>query len=204
MLTYSSNLPQSRQRCQSSHLRLPDDPMVDAVNRKFHDWQFIQDHVVRGAGPTAVQSKLGYLLSGPLQLPQQVMTTNLHVAIFHCTSQYPGEDMRLWNSDSLNTTTNHLDNTFNIWTLVCSDGTHSLRFPWKESHPLLSSNLSVCSWWTRSMAHRLARTPELLKQYGTIIAEQERKSFIEWVPEADRTSCVHYIPGRSHPLPLYG
>ena len=29
-------------------------------------WHFEQDHVVRGNGPTAVQSKLGYLLSGPL------------------------------------------------------------------------------------------------------------------------------------------
>ena len=27
---------------------------------------FVQDHIVRGQGPTAQQSKLGYLLSGPL------------------------------------------------------------------------------------------------------------------------------------------
>ena len=29
-------------------------------------WTFVQDHIVRGDGPTAQQSKLGYLLSGPL------------------------------------------------------------------------------------------------------------------------------------------
>jgi len=29
-------------------------------------WIFVQDHIIRGTGPTAVQSKLGYLLSGPL------------------------------------------------------------------------------------------------------------------------------------------
>jgi len=29
-------------------------------------WIFIQDHVIHGDGPTAVQSRLGYLLSGPL------------------------------------------------------------------------------------------------------------------------------------------
>ena len=29
-------------------------------------WSFIQDHIVRGEGPTAQQSKLGYLLSGPV------------------------------------------------------------------------------------------------------------------------------------------
>ena len=29
-------------------------------------WHFIQDNIVRGDGPTAVQSHLGYILSGPL------------------------------------------------------------------------------------------------------------------------------------------
>ena len=32
-----------------------------------HYWSFVQDHIVRGNGPTAQQSKLGYLLSGPLR-----------------------------------------------------------------------------------------------------------------------------------------
>ena len=31
-----------------------------------HYWDFIEDHIIRGNGPTAMQSKLGYLLSGPL------------------------------------------------------------------------------------------------------------------------------------------
>ena len=31
-----------------------------------HYWSFVQDHIVRGEGPTAQKSKLGYLLSGPL------------------------------------------------------------------------------------------------------------------------------------------
>ena len=33
-------------------------------------WNFIGDHVVRGDGPTAVSSRLGYVLSGPLSVPQ--------------------------------------------------------------------------------------------------------------------------------------
>ena len=31
-----------------------------------HYWKIVEDHIVRGDGPTAVQSKLGYLLSAPL------------------------------------------------------------------------------------------------------------------------------------------
>ena len=32
---------------------------------------------MRGDGPTAVKSRLGYLLSGPLSVPQSIETTNL-------------------------------------------------------------------------------------------------------------------------------
>jgi len=48
------------------------------------------------------------------------------------------------------------------------------------------------------MVHQLAKTPELLRQYSTIIAEHERKGFIEWVPKGGCTSCTHYIP--HHPV----
>ena len=36
-------------------------------------WDIVGDHVIRGNGPTAVDSKLGYLLSGPIQNPLQPM-----------------------------------------------------------------------------------------------------------------------------------
>jgi hypothetical protein len=29
-----------------------------------HYWDFVEEHIIRGNGPTAIQSKLGYLLSG--------------------------------------------------------------------------------------------------------------------------------------------
>ena len=50
-------------------------------------WQFIQDHVVRGDGPTAVQSRLGYLLSGLLPLPKLTSTTSLHISFLSCTTE---------------------------------------------------------------------------------------------------------------------
>ena len=44
-------------------------------------WHFVGDHVIRGNGPTAVQSKLGYLLSGPIPSATHVSTTLVH--LFH-------------------------------------------------------------------------------------------------------------------------
>jgi len=48
-------------------------------------WHFVQDKIVRGNGPTAVNSWLGYLLSGPLPLPQPVTSTSLYLTILSCT-----------------------------------------------------------------------------------------------------------------------
>ena len=78
------------------------------------------------------------------------------------------------------------------------DGGYSLRFPWKEGHQPLPSNYTVCSRRTRSLAHRLAKTPELMKHYGKIIDEQERRGFIEKVDDHDHKKNVHYIP--HHPV----
>ena len=40
-------------------------------------WSFVQDHIVRGNGPTAVESRLGYLLSGPLSTCPQNPTASI-------------------------------------------------------------------------------------------------------------------------------
>ena len=50
-----------------------------------HYWDLVGDHIVRGAGPTAMSSKLGYLLSGPTLLPQPVSTSanSLHIITGH-------------------------------------------------------------------------------------------------------------------------
>ena len=45
-----------------------------------HYWDIVEDVVIRGNGPTAVGSKLGYLLSGPLTRTHSGATINsLHV-----------------------------------------------------------------------------------------------------------------------------
>ena len=127
-------------------------------------WQFVQDNIVRGDGPTAVQSHLGYLLSIPLPLSHPVETTNLHIAILP-SSVTEGTDV-FWESESVgNTPTGEaLDNARYMRTHIATqpDGSYSLCFLWKESHPLLPSNYTVCSRCTRSLAPRLPKTPGLL------------------------------------------
>jgi len=41
------------------------------------------------------------------------------------------------------------------------NGSYSLKFPWKENHPPLPTNYNVCNRRMRSLARRLAQTPDL-------------------------------------------
>ena len=72
------------------------------------------------------------------------------------------------------------------------DGALSLKFPWKEDHPSLPSNFSICAKCARSLDQWPAKTPELLHMYGQIISDQ---GFIEKVDKIT-TFKVHYIPHR--------
>ena len=53
-----------------------------------HYWDIVQDHIIRGNGPTAMQSKLGYLLSGRVTSTTNTINPNcptnmLNVLLFH-------------------------------------------------------------------------------------------------------------------------
>ena len=78
-----------------------------------------------------------------------------------------------------------------------ADGSYVVRFPWKENHPFLPSNLAICDRQTRALARRLSRQPGLLQLYGSIIADQEQRNFIERAPSQDNGG-IHYIP--HHPV----
>ena len=167
-------------------------------------WQFIQDRIVRGDGPTAVESRLGYLLSGPLPFPQLVYTTCSQVQTFTCITEDTDCDY-FWRVESMGTTPvkentdadflqQYLDNNITLQ----PNGTYCLKFPWKTGHPVLPSNYTVCAKRTRSMIYRLAKTPYLLRIYSNIIEEQEKKGFIERIDTSNTSQSVHYIS--HHPV----
>ena len=167
-------------------------------------WSFVQDHIVRGDGPTAVQSKLGYLLSGPLSTSHQGSTAGLlQVSALCCTEVSNIE--KFWNVEAAGITQLKEDpdkqflRSYMQSSIICqSDGSYNLRFPWKEDHPPLPSNFNVCEKRLRSLVRRLAHTPDILQAYGDIISEQETRGFIERVQTTSTTDCTHYIP--HHPV----
>ena len=168
-----------------------------------HYWQVVGNHIVRGKGPTAMQSKLGYLLSGPLS--QQIQSTN--TSVFHIQTldlsniaDCPELPIDAGSVQPMTTPELFMDTYQRDCISRDKDGSYIARFPWKPDHPTLTPNLTVCERQTRALAKKLGRQPELLQLYGNIINEQQRRNFIEPVSPSDTQNNrgVHYIP--HHPV----
>ena len=178
-----------------------------------HYWEIVGNHIVRGEGPTAMQSKLGYLLSGPLQRQTQSSNTSvLHAyptQILDASSIANLPELCIDNQSSDNVTSQQLpvplsDSFIDTFQRHCisrdRDGSYVVRFPWKTNHPILSPNLVICERQARALARKLGRQPNLLQLYGNIINEQEQRNFIERVSSTDlpNSKRIHYIP--HHPV----
>jgi hypothetical protein len=170
-------------------------------------WDIVEDEVIRGPGPTAVASKLGYLLSGPLRTPSK--PSNTLVNLLQTITSTKGTELdleRFWSLESMGitppTTTgkqhDFLRNYIHYSISRNTNGSYTAKFPWKDDTPTLPDNYLAFERRTRAMVHRLAATPDLLKCYGDIIEEQTRRGFIEKVEESEPTNKIHYIP--HHPI----
>lgn len=124
-------------------------------------WTFVEDKIVRGDGPTAQQSKLGYLLSGPVSSPASQSNTmsSLHVATMSITTTEESDLDRFWSIEEAGTTQTSpkkQDIAFiQHYQTTCisqaTDGTYTAKFPWKPDHPPLPSNFEICQKHTRHL-----------------------------------------------------
>ncbi|XP_070535064.1 uncharacterized protein [Ptychodera flava] len=133
-------------------------------------YSFVGDHVIRGQGPTAVSSKLGYLLSGPLSHPN---SSSLPTStVMHVATHTSGENSLLqnfWNVESIGITDDHVSQqevTYDSYTknkLRSENNRYVAKLPWRQDHPALPTNRNVCEKRTRTMVQRL--TPEIRQVY---------------------------------------
>ena len=160
-------------------------------------WHIGQDRAIQGNGHTAVESKIGYLLSGPLSPHSNVDTVEaLQVGI--TALQEASDTKQFWNVEFTGTipkSTASLTNNQQIADYINSSIRHQAdgSYVVKYNHPYLPPNRGICEKRTRSLARKLAQTPELLKIYGNIIAERLTHGFIEKVAESDVPLQSHFI-----------
>ena len=167
-----------------------------------HYWYVVEDEVIKGLGPTAVKSKIGYLLSGPNPTVRQtstLSTTILHAMMGSAEDEF--EFRRFWELEfigiqpSQNDDASEFLHQYQNSSISLKDGKYHAKLPWKADQPFLPFNAGIAQKRTRSIVQRMANDPEKLEMYNNVIVNQEKQGFIEKVenPNTNTITC-HYIP----------
>ena len=184
------------QDLQLAHTASTDDRFpVDILIGADSYWSIVGDTNIHGKGPTAVNSFVGYLVSGPLS---DTVTTS-QISSYQISAVQCDEIDRLWSLEAIGI---HPDNenadstaSYQAESISFENNQYTARLPWKKEHSDLPSNYSICQRRTRHTVKSLLKKPQLLQLYGKIIRDQLAAGFIEKVPRAtENPKGCHYIP----------
>ncbi|XP_053374153.1 uncharacterized protein LOC123529978 [Mercenaria mercenaria] len=175
-----------------------------------HYWDIVQDTVVRGDGPTAIQSGIGYLLSGPLSTENQIQPSPFPLSMLNVMTMHVQEEVnleRFWEVESLGVEQKSVHQGYEEYIkqyqntgISYENGKYIAKLPWKENHPILPSNELISRRRTVSVVNRLRKEPELFQKYREILSEQVKRGFIENITDvkSSENTKLHYIP--HHPV----
>ena len=170
---------------------------IDMLIGADYYWSIVEDKIIRGPGPTAVSSKLGFLLSGPTNIkPVSVMNTAVFKTIFSNKDVDYNIISKFWDLETIGV----FDETaqkvcdyenYRDTKIHWKNGRYTAILPWKSDRDILPTSYHICYKSTRCMAKRLS--PELRQIYDNIISDQLKRGFIELVVDDDNARG-HYIP----------
>ena len=193
----------SRSRCSKCQGRHHSTGWRRPILESCHSWSHPGE-----SGPTAIHTKLGWVLSGPVhyQVPSSNTTINLtstHVLKCQVTN-HPDPDLldskleRFWRLESLGIVPNESSVYDHFQERIHYDGKrYEVNLPWKEPHPMLPDNYNLSKSRLMSLLSRLRRDPEVLKEYHAVIQEQLNTGIVERVEEGGAGE-VHYLA--HHPV----
>ena len=170
-------------------------------------WRLVTGEVIRcHNGPTAIHTRLGWVLSGPVQGSPPAGVTSVNLVITHSLRVDAFQQQTLGKLD------NQLKMFWDLKSLgiKCDESTvyeefqkkitykyprYEVSLPWKRTHPVLHNHYELALRRLNGLLRRLRQNPEILKQYDAVIKEQLHKGIIESVDtSALVTHPVHYLP----------
>ena len=180
---------------------------IDILVGADYYWKVATGRIVHGrVGPTAIETRFGWVLSGPVpgRHPGSTSTNMIcsHVLKVDCAQPENLADLdkklqTFWDLDTLGVREGE-DSVYDkfIRTIELKDGRYSVRLPWKEPHPPLPDNLDVSKSRLFNLLRRLKPTPDMLNQYDSIIREQIKNGIVEVVQSSSDGPAgrTHYIP----------
>ena len=185
---------------------------IDVLIGSDHYWSLVTGETIVGdAGPVAVSSRLGWLLSGPSDNSSTVNLTYSNVIVNgdsdNLVSVWEGDDIvnalkHFWDTESIGIIDDSRDQAEEdpfLEGLQFNYCRYEVRLPWQNCGLAIPDHFNLCLIRLRLLRARLLKSPELLEKYHTIIQEQLKKGIVELVPENpnDATAgnpLIHYLP----------
>lgn len=169
---------------------------VDLLIGSNYYWSLVGDEIIRGSGPTAMNSRLGYLISGEISCEGPSIQHDVHTLVVTVTEEV--DLTRFWDLEQLGINSSSITNKCSSYFrdgITFSDGKYVARLPWKEIYPELASNYGVSRRRTWSTINRLEKKQSNLVLFDNIIREQLSNKFIEIVPDEEiHNKRAHYVP----------
>ena len=167
---------------------------VDILIGSGYCWNLVTGHTIRGSqGPTAVHTKLGWVLSGPVgsEDAEDLQRNNLVTThVLKCATEpvsyegLEGELKKFWDLESL----------YVKPPSVYKEFLEKLTY---NGHPSLPDNYELSERRLRSLLNRLRKKPDVMREYDGVIREQIEQGIVEVVDDQTTLeTChpVHYIP----------
>lgn len=170
-------------------------------------WTIATGEVLRTNGePTAMSSKLGWLLSGPTEGMHSLITiTNMTIIQGLHQLQTTSEEEELkqilqnfWQLESLGIQHQSLseqDEKLFLRNLRYTNTHYEVGLPWIRDVHDLPCHLNLCFNRVKTLQYRLMKDSNVLREYDLIIKEQIEKGIVERVPNTSSPSnLMHYMP----------
>lgn len=176
---------------------------VDMLIGLDHYWKLVTGKVIReGDGPVAIQTRLGWVLSGPVPDLLCEITCNLvSTQLLNVDAYVPEKSLddklkRFWDLESLGVNQDVPDVYVQFERQISmKGGRYEVALPWKESHGTLPSNYELSLKRLTGLLRRLRQSPEVFQQYDKVIRDQLDKGIVEIVNETKiQNGVVHYLP----------
>ena len=181
---------------------------VDVLIGADYYWSFFTGNIIKRDpyGPVALETKLGWVLSGPAvcPTPTKSCTVNLsstHVLKIESTEITDLKDdlQKFWDLETLGIK----ENEASVYDKFSNDirftgERYQVKLPFKDNHPMIPDNYTAASRRLTTVIKKLKDQPEILKQYDHVIKEQLQSGVVELVPqdEIPQPGNVHYLPHR--------
>ena len=169
---------------------------VDVLIRADYLWCFQKGRTIRGEvdQPVAVETCLGWVLSGPLKGSRDDTPVSVNFVGHVLNQELQDSARKLWDFETLGIREEDEVHEVLKDAISFNGKQYEVGLPWKEGHGPLPSNYRNSLKRLKNQIERLKNAPENMKVYDEIIKEQAEVGIIERVPELETPDKVHYLP----------